>query len=313
MIEAHALDCLRGEKMGDLVGMAHDLLHSAYPAIGILVARGVVPIANHLDSWTLFDVLHETRDKLYLPAQDPMEPVFERIFEEDASSEEESETLAEARRRIEAKSAEVTKLREELTALHAKVSHRTERPPARPPPQALQEVEPQAAPVEDPALRDLRKRMASLERDLKERHSERNQLRRELEKARRVVESLRAKETPAPAASAAIAEKAEDALLLEEEVSGLQPPRIPLLSSRFKESIEALPEHVVRAALRLVGRLAAGDAAAFHGSKRLKAHRDLLRQRVGLGHRLLFRLANESLEVVTLVTRENLDRTIRTL
>jgi hypothetical protein len=63
----------------------------------------------------------------------------------------------------------------------------------------------------------------------------------------------------------------------------------------------------------LASRIAAGDELALRGTKRLERDRELLRQRVGREHRLIFRLHEQELEAVDLVPRKDLERTIREL
>jgi hypothetical protein len=65
--------------------------------------------------------------------------------------------------------------------------------------------------------------------------------------------------------------------------------------------------------LRLIGSLAAGDGSAFRGAQRLRINREVWRQKVGLSYRLLFRLGDESLEVVALVHRQDFERFIKSL
>ena len=65
--------------------------------------------------------------------------------------------------------------------------------------------------------------------------------------------------------------------------------------------------------MALVGRLAAGDPAAFKGCRRLQTTHEIWRQRVGLHHRLLFRFQADVLEVVALINRRDLERKIKSL
>ena len=60
-------------------------------------------------------------------------------------------------------------------------------------------------------------------------------------------------------------------------------------------------------------RLAGGEAAAFVGAVRLKACPSITRQRIGIDHRLLFRLLPERVQVVDLIPRQDLERRIKTL
>jgi hypothetical protein len=63
----------------------------------------------------------------------------------------------------------------------------------------------------------------------------------------------------------------------------------------------------------MLGRLAGGDAAAFSGAKRLKSAPAIVRQRIGIDFRLLFRLLPDRIQVVDLITRQELERRIKTL
>src|SRR5205823_3197595 len=104
----------------------------------------------------------------------------------------------------------------------------------------------------------------------------------------------------------------EDLLFSPEELSN-QPVRIPEFPGKFKDTLAGFPKPVARGCLGLIGRLAAGDMAAFTGSKRLKAAPGIHRQRVCADYRLLFRLHPDRLEIVDLINRRDLERKIKTL
>jgi mRNA-degrading endonuclease RelE of RelBE toxin-antitoxin system len=146
---------------------------------------------------------------------------------------------------------------------------------------------------------------------LKERHNERNLLRRELKSAHAQIDSLRQK--PAQPASASSAEEAEERLLAGEELQTRQPVRLPEFPHRFNELLSSLPQAAARSCLAMAGRLAAGDASAFVGVKRLKSLPDVYRQRIGEDYRLLFRLQPGRLEIVDLIKRGDLERKIKTM
>jgi hypothetical protein len=63
----------------------------------------------------------------------------------------------------------------------------------------------------------------------------------------------------------------------------------------------------------MLGRLAAGEPAAYVGVVRLKAAREIWRQRIGGDHRLLFRLTPMHVQVVDLINRRDLELRIKTL
>jgi hypothetical protein len=84
-------------------------------------------------------------------------------------------------------------------------------------------------------------------------------------------------------------------------------------SKAFSQTLEVLPRHVARSTMIMIGRLAAGEPGAFVGALRLKATPNVMRQRIGSGYRLLFRLWPERLEVIDLINRKDLGRRIKTL
>jgi hypothetical protein len=315
VVEAKALKGLRGRSPIELVDLAYALTASPRSqALGILVARSVLPIASALDAETLFDQLLETRDRLGLSADDPFEAILDQRFadeddEIDPGKEVDRAALSEARAQLARKGAEVREVRRELEALQKRIAEESRKPPAHAsraghaiPPSATGESEASAA---------LRARLASLKSDLKERHAERNALRRELQRAHEEIDSLRDKHAAPPPGPSPAPEAEGGGWLLDEESLDSQPIRVPRLPKKFHETLTDLPRPVASGALRLIGRLAAGDAAAFHGIKRLKLDHDVCRQRVGASHRLLFRLREDSLEILELLHRRDLERTIK--
>ena len=77
-------------------------------------------------------------------------------------------------------------------------------------------------------------------------------------------------------------------------------------------AFDAVLNHVAALAMRTIGELAAGDAAAWRAVKQAK---DMPRQgllgRVGIHYRILFRTDEDVFEVLDLVTRENLMTTLK--
>ena len=347
LVERAAAKALGAEKpLPELVDVAYGLL-SYRPALGILAARGVIPLVNPLEAEGLLGELLIARDKLNLSPDDPMCEVVDACFsasEEDPAGE--PEELREARQALQTKGREMRKLQKELAGLHRELEQREKSPQpppassAAPPrngprgraglPAALQDLpagrttipsrpEKPSVPtgsasleksvVRDPELNALRERVASLKSLLKERHSERNQLRRELDLAKTQIESFRQKPPVAPDA----AEEAEERLLGASTLEGKQPVRLPEFPRKFHESVSALPPSVARACLGLAGRLAGGDPSAFAGVKRLKSLPDVYRARVSEDNRLLFRLHPARVEILDLINRRDLERKIKAM
>ena len=326
------------------VDFACDLVDSRWPHLGILVARGLLPVVTSFDRQTLLNSIGEARDRLDLPAIDPIEDILAawlgdelesdrwldrnlgrrplRALDQDdggdgddswASRESEpdgrdgSEAApqrvdAEHGQALEEKEVEVRHLRDQLSELRG----------------LLQEQEGErhggtveSGPEADPRFGELRERVHRLKGELTQRHAERNQLRRQLDRMRKRVDALTAQQEeprvpPGLEVSAAPPE-------LPEEPAGSLPPRLPRFSKRFRERLTTVPEGVKRRAILTVGRIAAGDSAALRGARRLRADRDLHRQRIGRDYRLLFRFHEDELEVVDLLPRQDLERTLREL
>jgi regulator of replication initiation timing len=203
---------------------------------------------------------------------------------------------------------EYARLRRELSDLHRKLDERQ----ASQPPASAHPAE-TTPPAEDPRVAALKERVSTLRSELSQRHAERNQLRRQLERTSERVDALEAER-----ASVARPPAEEDADDDDRDAESDDPAvalsfRVPVFSKRFRSSASAAPDAVRRRAVILASRIAAGDEAAFRGTRRLRLDRDLYRQRVGREHRLIFRMHALELEAVDLVPRKDLERTIREL
>ena len=312
LIEGAALEGLKDPDSETTVELAYALLEGPCPALGILVARGLVSTASLFEADMLFQSLLEARDKLSLSPDDPLQPLVDRRYRESVDEFRDSKALQDAHARLEAKGREVSQMRTELAELRRELE-RIERKNAK------QAVTPGLIPsavavaVDEAAFDDLRRRAAVLKEELKDRHSERNQLRRDLRAALENLEALQQKNPAQADPAKEVSEDNEEGWLGAEEDWGIQPVRIPEFPKKFSESVQSIPQTVVRRALILIGRLASGDEGAFSGVKRLKSIREIYRQRVGADHRLLFRLHPAGVEVVALINRRDLDRKIKSL
>jgi len=168
--------------------------------------------------------------------------------------------------------------------------------------------------VDEKALKELRGKVEGLKSALKERHHERNALRRDLQKAQTDLEMLRQNAVSAPTASDETgAAEREEELLLPQDAPEVHPVRLIEFPKGFKQTLGGFPRQAARAAMIMIGRLAAGEPAAFVGALRLKATPNVMRQRIGSDYRLLFRLHPEQVQVIDLINRKDLDRRLKTL
>ena len=295
--------------MDDLKGFALQLLDSRFRGLGILIARGVVPFLSREDAAQVYEHLLLARDRLKLPPDDPCEDIIDRLFIESRTDEsKDAAALREAQRKLGDKVKEVGQLKESLDRLQRDLARREKAASA---PAVAAPVTPAAA--EDPALKELRGKVEALKSALKERHSERNGLRRELEKAHTDLEALRQQAAPVVQAGPAPEADHEEDWLLPQEAPVTQPVRIIEFPKHFQPSLASLPRSVARGTLTMLGRLAAGEPAAFVGAVRLKACPSILRHRIGIDFRLLFRLLPDRVQVVDLIPRQDLERRIKTL
>ena len=296
--------------MESLKGFTLGLLSSRFCGLGILIARGVVPFLPREDAALVYEHLLLARDRLKLPPDDPCEDIIDRLFIETRTDDgKDAAALREAQRKLGDKVKEVGQLKESLDRLQRDLARR-EKAATAPAPTAAVEATPAA---EDSALKELRGKVEDLKSALKERHSERNELRRELEKAHADLEELRQKAAPAvPTAKEHEPDREED-LLLPQEAPVTQPVRIIEFPKHFQQSLASLPRSVSRGTMTMLGRLAAGEPAAFVGAVRLKACPTIMRHRIGIDFRLLFRLLPDRVQVVDLIPRQDLERRIKTL
>ena len=225
-----------------------------------------------------------------------------------AKGARENEKLREARQKLQAKAAEVNRMKNDMEKLHAEIERREQKAADN----AAKPTPAPAAPVDLEVLRDLREKVTTLKSELKERHDERAVLRRELNTTLNEVETLRENQSHAHG-SPADHEDNDDHLVLPGPVGGSQPVRLIEFPKKFHHTLGRFPKQIARGTLTLLSRLAAGAPDAFQGVVRLKQRPDTLRARIGIDHRLLFRLETDAIHVIDLIPRQDLERRIKSL
>lgn len=311
ILDERAQRVLQSEDADVLGVFAHALLMSKFRSLGIFVARSMIPVLPQAKAHRMFNLLLEARDQLNLPPDDLFGDVLDARFRDVSEDEgKEADALREAQARLDAKAKEVEVLKVALDRLHKEIQQHEQLPPP-----VVSVATPAPAPLEDPALRELRRKVEELRSTLNERHTERNELRRNLQKAHADLEVLRQKSPAAVPKAEAADDGAEDeeALFLPGEPFIHQPVRLIEFPKRFHEGLASIPKAVARGTLTMLGRLAAGEPAAFVGVVRLKVVQGIYRQRIGSEFRLLFRLLPDRVQVVDLVPRQDLLRRIKTL
>ena len=306
LIEEAARNALRTEDSEELMDLAYSVAFSRFSALGILLYRAVLPFVSPEKTEQQYEQMLMIRDRLNLTPDDPVHELLEANIAE--SGEDAEAALREAEKKFEAKRREVRTLRESLDQLQKELVRRERSSVA-------DSSAPGPATTEsDEKLRELRQKVKFLESTLKESHTERNALERLLEEMQAKVEALnqRAQRVPAGNGSDADADHEEE-LLLPQDAEGQHPLRLIEFPRDFHERFREFPHHVSRAAMVMLGRLAGGDSAAFSGAKRLKSRPNIVRQRIGIDFRLLFRLLPDRIQVIDLIPRQDFERKIKTL
>jgi len=308
LLDECADSALQKNTPDELQGISLALMFSRFRNLGILVGRGAIPILPQREAGRVFDTILKTRDKLNLSPDDPIADVLDQRFaEQEDDHKQEAAELRKARQNLDAKAQEVQQLKESLAHMQKEIARRERKQLLAPPPAKT------ATPVvaDELPLKELRRKVDELKSALNERHHERNDLRRELQKAHTDLEALRQK--PTPAASDEEEQDREDELLLPQDVPEVHPVRLIEFPKGFHQALAVFPRHVARAAMIMIGRLAAGEPAAFVGALRLKAVTDVMRQRIGSDYRLFFRLHPDHLQVIDLINRKDFARRLKTL
>jgi hypothetical protein len=278
----------------DDVGIAYAVLR-AEPVLGIYFARACIGTLHVDDAEVLLEAVEEARDVLNLPPEDPAWAVLDELLDrgKQAAKTDDGTRLQQA---LAESTAQIDELERKLAAV------RTELDQAR--------TRPAAALVRAPEQRGaLDERVRELEALIREGNAERRELRKQLESV--------AAEEPArregPRARRATVEESDDDVADEIEV-GARGITIPRFERRATDALADVPAAVAAEAMRTIGTLTAGDGFAWRGVKQAKdMTRPVLMARVGIHHRLLFRVEDGTLEVLDLITREQLLTTLKRL
>ena len=294
-VEEEATAALRSGDLAALRWVALGVLYSPMRALGLLVARSVLPLLE--DGGEMFEEILLTRDKLNLSPDDE----FAEFMEERAARGRKSSghtALREAQERYEAKAEEARRLHEEKSQALRELALREKRAQR----EAAANVPVLA--VDTEAMDALRAQVKTLEVRLRENSEEQVAERRRREKAEedyRLLQKASAAKSPPP-------DEEEDL-----KVEGHQPVRVIGFPKGFQDTLAGAPRHVGRATMNRIGRLASGEPEAFDRVKQLKAYPGLLRARVSDRYRLLFWLEPDRVRVVDLIRRADLERRIESL
>jgi len=295
-----------------------DVAHAAIlsdPALGLLIARGVLPVCSWVNQTTLMDDMEDTRDILGL---DDKEPGYDIVAATDRESEHRTRHAKDVEK-ARAESAEHVKRREmEIQRLKAKIdamqetlrkSEEASRKNA-----ALRDPGTAAVPAgETTETRELRDHLRRLKENLKVEHDERNRAMQELRSAREQLRRATREQSESNREQAVSPPVPPNAEPDADATTGIewerQPLRVTEASSAFRAAMQQHPRPAAAAALMAAGRLAGGDPSIWKTVRALKARPGTLRARVAGDYRLLFETTpDHTLRLIDFILRRDLDR-----
>ncbi|MCF7675080.1 MAG: SEC-C domain-containing protein, partial [Akkermansiaceae bacterium] len=327
--KAHAAATAPADSPGLRLALA-DLATGALladPALGIQIARGVLPGCVGLNQDMIVEDIEDACDLLGIADDNPGFGVIddmERSERDHARHQHDLKKIVEessaqvARRDTELKQLKhrIETLRQDLVKREAALARKAA---AAPPPSAAPAVTP-AAPAAEPAeVRELRDELRRLKDNLKVEHEELNQTTRDLRAARDQMRRMnsRARQELGEDTSMGGVGGGTDAAGVEsdDDEAGApaewqkQPVRVPEYGSAFRAALRRFPRQATAAALVMAGRLAGGDPSAWHTVRSLRLRPGVLRARVAGDYRLLFETGpGESLRLVDFILRRDLEK-----
>ncbi len=307
-LEAFAEELLRTQDPEVQERLGHALLNVQTPATSLLMAQGILPVMAKSKAHLLHQQMQKLRDQLLLPAEDPFSEILERRFTEAAAKSQgkETEKLRDLNDRLQVKKGELREANETMERLRRELRLK-ERADQRSSIRAA--VQPTEGEIEE--MRRLREKVEAQQGIIHGHVQERAQMQQEIAAAYAELEEHR--RNPPSVAGNDDLDLREEQLVEPARLEGKQPLRLPEFPPKFQETLRTLPPQVGRAALLHLGRIAAGEPSAFVGIVALRVRPDTLRVRIGMDHRLLFRLHATTLEVVDLINRRDLERRVRGL
>ncbi len=286
------------------------------PALGIVIARGVLPVCGQLDQLMLLEDLENARDLLGLdnnePGREIVNATAQASRDEVRHASDIERVRAEASSRVGTREAEIQRLKTQIDSMQESLKKREDAIEKQKIPDQENATTRAAvpAPPESAETRELRDHLRRLKDNLKVEHEERNRAMQELRAAREQLRrAVREQpENPAPEKPADSAQEAEDSATTGVEWER-QALRIPEYGPAFRESLRRHPRHAAAAALAMAGRLAGGDPSTWQTVRSLKLRPGTLRARVAGDYRLLFEIGpGDTLRLIDFILRRDLDR-----
>ena len=320
LLQLRARDAFEAERSGDSSApmIFCDLGYAALvadPALGILIARGVLPVSGWINQPSLLEEIEDARDFLGLDDNEPgngmIEAADQASLDETRHAVDIEKVRLETTARVHQRDKEVQRLKSQIDAMQENLALREkviEKPSPAPKKKPTASTPPAAA--HDPSeARELREHLRRLKDNLKVEHDERNRALRDLRAAQdQLRRASREKSENTSPENAASEQDPEDSSStgVEWEPQAL---RIPEFSNAFREALRSQPRQASAAALAAAGRLAGGDPSIWKTVRALKMRSGTLRVRVAGDYRLLFEVpSGDTLRFTDFILRRDLDR-----
>ncbi|MHB8872614.1 MAG: YecA family protein [Myxococcaceae bacterium] len=294
-----ALRALREPEGPESIELAYTLL-DRYPGLGILVARGALSETRPKDSERLLEEVEVARERIGLPKDDLGWDTFDALMKSrlemrarlrlDAAASQERDDLV---RKAEEASSRIAELEEKLNKARAS--------------EQAAAAGPAPSPADDEERRRLKQKVSELKSQIASGNEERLGLRRSLAELSEKVSEAEPLRAARPEAEAEPVEEGEE-VREEDRPRALMVPRF---EKGAVDSLESLPSRIARDAVLKAAELATGNESAWRDAKKLSRMSDLLSARVGIHHRMLFRVRERDLHVEEVVPREGFEAAIR--
>ncbi len=172
-LDDEALSVIRSGDPDDLRQLALALLLTKHQPLGILLARGVIPLVSPDAASSLIDWVMEARRQLTLDADDPINEIADMVSTARREASETDAALRETRELLELKAREAREAKESRDQALREVKRREEEMARKREAEAAM-----ATPEEVAALKEWRRKAEKYEQEIRERNTENPEFRR---------------------------------------------------------------------------------------------------------------------------------------
>ncbi len=298
-------------------------LMDLYPGLGIVFARGVLNPERILDAEVLLESIEQSRDKLLLPPGDPAAEYYDFILDRslnrhiaESHSRMQSEKIDALTRQTETLQNEIKSatarseiLAEELLRRTKELEKASEQSPA-PSPSPSAVARDTADNANTAQVGRLRQKVNKLKSHIEEIRHEKIRLRKELAQMGAQFENLKSKQDDPTDETSNDNEQYE----YEAALPVFKEPLVPAFEKTATDAMAQLPQNVVSRSITTVSAIATGDQTNAVKVSRIKKFEGLWSARVGIHHRILFRISSTSpreIRVSHIIHRRELENLLK--